>query len=70
MVDSLLLYSFQQSFRTLFKLLLAVFGNPFLGYGSTDVHVPHSESGIVPRSSLIGAGQLGFGEFGKGGTIG
>jgi hypothetical protein len=34
-----LLYSFQQSFRTLFKLLLAVFGNPFLGYGSTDVQL-------------------------------
>ncbi len=32
--------------------------------------VPHSKSGIVPRSSLLGAGQLGFGEFGKGGTIG
>jgi hypothetical protein len=32
--------------------------------------VPHSESGIVPRSSLLGAGQLGFREFGKGGTIG
>ncbi len=32
--------------------------------------VPHSESGMVPRSSLLGAGQLGFWEFGKGGTIG
>jgi hypothetical protein len=32
--------------------------------------VPHSKSGVVPRSSLLGAGQLGFGEFGKGGTIG
>jgi hypothetical protein len=32
--------------------------------------VPHSKSGIVPRSSLLGAGQLGFWEVGKGGTIG
>ncbi len=32
--------------------------------------VPYSKSGIVPRSSLLGAGQFGFGEFGKGGTIG
>jgi hypothetical protein len=32
--------------------------------------VPHSESGIVPRSSLLGAGQLGFWEFGESGTIG
>ncbi len=34
------------------------------------VPVPHSKSGIVPRSSLVGAGQLGFWEVGKGGTIG
>jgi hypothetical protein len=34
------------------------------------VVVLYSKSGIVPRSSLLGAGQLGFGEFGKGGTIG
>ena len=34
------------------------------------VIVPYSKSGIVPRSSLSGAGQLGFWEFGKGGTIG
>ncbi len=34
------------------------------------VLVPHSKSGIVPRSSLVGAGQLGFWEIGKGGTIG
>ncbi len=36
----------------------------------SDIIVPHSKSGVVPRSSLLGAGQLGFGEFGKGGTIG
>jgi hypothetical protein len=34
------------------------------------IAVPHSKSGIVPRSSLLGAGQLGFWEVGKGGTIG
>jgi hypothetical protein len=34
------------------------------------VNVPHSKSGIVPRSSLLGARQLGFWEVGKGGTIG
>ncbi len=32
--------------------------------------VPHSESGVVPMSSLLGVGQLGFWEVGKGGTIG
>jgi hypothetical protein len=32
--------------------------------------VPYSKSGIVPRSSLSGAGQLGFWEIGKGGTVG
>jgi hypothetical protein len=32
--------------------------------------VPHSKSGIVPRSSLLGAGQLGFWEGGEGGVIG
>ncbi len=32
--------------------------------------VPHSESGVVPMSSLSGVGQLGFWEVGKGGTIG
>ncbi len=32
--------------------------------------VPHSKSGLVPRSSLSGAGQSGFWEVGKGGTIG
>ncbi len=32
--------------------------------------VPHSKSGLVPRSSLSGAGLLGFWEVGKGGTIG
>jgi hypothetical protein len=35
-----------------------------------DIIVPHSKSGIVPKSSLLGAGQLGFWEVGKGGTIG
>ncbi len=34
------------------------------------VHVPHSESGVVPMSSLSGVVQLGFWEFGMGGTIG
>jgi hypothetical protein len=34
------------------------------------VTVPHSKSGLVPRSSLSGAGQLGFWEIGKGGMIG
>jgi hypothetical protein len=32
--------------------------------------VPHSESGLVPRSSLSGAGHLGFRETGEGGTMG
>jgi hypothetical protein len=32
--------------------------------------LPHSKSGLVPRSSLSGAGQLGFWEIGKGGMIG
>jgi hypothetical protein len=32
--------------------------------------VPHSKSGLVPRSSLSGTGQLGFWEIGKGGMIG
>ncbi len=32
--------------------------------------VPHSESGVVPMSSLLGVGQMGFWEVGKGGTIG
>jgi hypothetical protein len=30
-----------------------------VGHG-TFINVPHSESGIVPRSSLLGAGQLGL----------
>ncbi len=34
------------------------------------VTVPHSKSGIFPRSSLLGAGWLGFWEIGKGGTVG
>jgi hypothetical protein len=34
------------------------------------VPVPHGKSGIVPRSSLLGAGQLGSWEVGKGGTVG
>ncbi len=33
------------------------------------ISVPHSESGVVPMSSLLGVGQLGFWEVGKGGTI-
>jgi hypothetical protein len=33
------------------------------------VLVPHSQSGAVPISSLLGVGQLGFWEIGKGGTI-
>jgi hypothetical protein len=32
--------------------------------------VPHSKSGLVPRSSFSGAGQLGFWGTGKGGTMG
>jgi hypothetical protein len=32
--------------------------------------VPHSKSGVVPMSSLLGIGQLSFWEVGKGGTIG
>jgi hypothetical protein len=35
-----------------------------------ELNVPHSESGVVPVSSLLGVGQLGFWEVGKGGTIG
>jgi hypothetical protein len=34
------------------------------------VGVPHSESGVVPMSSLLGVGQVGFWGVGKGGTIG
>jgi hypothetical protein len=34
------------------------------------ITVPHSQSGVVPMSSLLGVGQLGFGEVGKGGTVG
>jgi hypothetical protein len=32
--------------------------------------VPHSQSGVVPMSSLSGVGQLGFWEVGEGGTVG
>ena len=32
--------------------------------------VPYSKSGLVPRLSLSGAGQLGFRGTGKGGTMG
>ncbi len=35
-----------------------------------DIIVPHSESGVVPMSSLSGVGLLGFWEFGMGGIIG
>ncbi len=38
--------------------------------GFAYVHVPHSQSGAVPISSLLGVGQLGFWEIGKGGKIG
>ncbi len=34
------------------------------------IHVPHSESGVAPMSSLLGVGQLGFWEVGKGGIVG
>ncbi len=37
---------------------------------STIVSVPHSKSGLVPRSSFSGAGHLGFRGTGKGGTMG
>ncbi len=57
-------------------LVLSIFvGHPIRWRGLsfyvfTIASVPHSKSGIVPRSSLLGAGQLGFWEVGKGGTIG
>jgi hypothetical protein len=35
-----------------------------------EIPVPHNKSGLVPRSSLSGAGQLGFWETGEGGTMG
>jgi hypothetical protein len=35
-----------------------------------EVVVPHSKSGVVPMSSLLGVGQLGFWEVGEGETIG
>ncbi len=34
------------------------------------VPVPHSESGVVPMSSLSGVGLLGFWEFGVAGLMG
>ncbi len=34
------------------------------------VTVPHSKSGIVPRSLLLGAGQLGSGRMERGGQLG
>jgi hypothetical protein len=34
------------------------------------ITVPHSKSGLVPRSSLLGAGHLGFRKMGEGGTMG
>ncbi len=40
------------------------------GFNLRGVLVPHSKSGIVPRLSLLGAGQLGFWVVGKGGTSG
>jgi hypothetical protein len=44
--------------------------NPRQHYRPWEGSVPHSGSGIIPRSSLLDAGQLGFWEFGEGGTIG
>ncbi len=34
------------------------------------ISVPDRRAGIFPRSSLLGAGQLEFWEFGEGGTVG
>ncbi len=34
------------------------------------ITVPHNKSGLVPRSSLSGAEQLGFWEAGEGGIMG
>jgi hypothetical protein len=34
------------------------------------VTVPYSKSGMVPRSSLLGAGQLGFGKLERVGQLG
>ncbi len=39
------------------------------GYGPTSLF-RIARAGIFPRSSLLGAGQLGFWEFGKSGTVG
>jgi hypothetical protein len=39
-------------------------------HGLHTLIVPHSQSGAVPISSLLGVGQLGFWEFGRGGSIG
>ncbi len=48
---------------------IQVYINSAFGLVFNDV-VPHSESGVVPMSSLLGVGQLGFWGTGKGGTIG
>ncbi len=58
--------SFHQPKTMIISLTDFVFKGTFL----PDVGVPHSKSGIVPRSSLLGAGQLGFWEFGRGKTVG
>jgi hypothetical protein len=34
------------------------------------ITVPHSKSGVVPRSSLLGAGQLGLGNLERVGQLG
>jgi hypothetical protein len=49
-----------------FKNVIYVNNCQFVNY----IIVPHSQSGVVPMSSLSGVGQLGFWEFGMGGTIG
>jgi hypothetical protein len=48
----------------------SIFGGRPLTEFKFIIPVPHSQSGAVPISSLLGVGQLGFWEFGKGGTIG
>jgi hypothetical protein len=61
------LFNIEEELQSLLQIFL-------LGHVSSYIHltltVLHSKSGLVPRSSLSGAGQLGFWEIGKGGTIG
>jgi hypothetical protein len=54
----ILLYMTESSYETSYCIRTSI------------VHVPHSKSGLVPRSSFSGAGQLGFRGAGKGGTMG